>query len=171
MIEVLQIIAGISGGLLILLLSLAVFTGLDFDLDFDAPDADTGGVGWVKAILVFLATGSATTLLGLRAALPVWQTIVIGIVCGAFAIYLLYLLLRFLLGQQENTNWELHEAISQSGKVYLRIPPEGEGLVQINIKGVMREFKARSADEHLLPTGTEIMVVDVKEEYAIVVGL
>lgn len=171
MIELLQIIAGVSGGLLILLLSLSVFTGLDFDLDLDAPDADTGGVGWVKGILAFLAAGSAAALIGLRAALPIWQTIALGLASGLLVTYLLSALLRFLLRQQENTNWELHEAISKTGKVYLRIPPQGEGLVQVDVKGVMREFKARSEQHQLLPTGAEIMVVDIKEEYAIVVSI
>ncbi|MEM1328436.1 MAG: hypothetical protein AAGI23_20950 [Bacteroidota bacterium] len=165
MIEILQIIGGVSGGLLMILLSLAVFTGLDAD----APDIDTGGVGWVKGILAFLAAGSGAMLLGLRAALPTWQTAVLGILCGLLVTYLLSALLRFLLRQQENTNWELHEAISRSGKVYLRIPPGGEGLVQVDVKGVMREFKARSADPDLLPTGAEILVVDIEDEYAIVV--
>jgi membrane protein implicated in regulation of membrane protease activity len=169
-IEILQIIGGVSGGLLMILLSLAVFTGLDLDMDMDAPDVDTGGVGWVKGLLAFLAAGSGAMLLGLRAALPTWQTVVLGVVVGALMTYLLGAFLRFLLRQQENTNWELHEAISRSGKVYLRIPPDGEGLVHVDVKGVMREFKARSADKQLLPTGTEVLVVDIEEEYAIVVS-
>ena len=168
MVEILQTTALISGGILVVLLLLALFSGLDFDLDFDAPDVDSGGVGWVKGILAFLAAGGYAASVALERSFSTPVVVLIGVVTGFLLVYIISAMLRFLLRQQEVTNWEMSDVLATDGTVYLRIPPSGQGIVRVNINGVPREVKARSKATTEIPTGANIRVVEVEDEFAIV---
>ncbi len=174
MIVTLTYISLICGGLLVLLLLLGIIGGLDLDIDLDADTSVDGGggvdVGLVKGGLTFLSIGSWTTkLILLSTANPV-AAIVSGVAAGAVAVYLMKWVVRLLLRQEENVNWTASDALLQPGRVYLRIPATGEGIVHVNVKGGMREFKARSMGGNELPTGTQILVDDMGTDGALLVS-
>ena len=173
MIITLTYISLICGGLLVLLLLLGIIGGLDLDIDLDADTSSAGGgvdVGLVKGGLTFLSIGSWTAkLILLSTANPV-TAIVSGVAAGAVAVYLMKKVVRLLLRQEENVNWMAEDAILQPGRVYLRIPATGEGIVRVSVKGGMREFKARSAEGTELPTGTPILVDDLGTDGALLVS-
>lgn len=160
MITVLTYTAIICGGLLTLILLAGILGGIDLDTDLDAPDADggVGGVGIVKGGLTFFSIGSWTARVMLLSSANPWLSILLGAAAGAVAVGLLSLLLKFLLDQEENVNFTAEDAVRQSGKVYLRIPATGRGIVHVHVRGGMREFPARSQDREEIPTGTEIEV-------------
>jgi len=58
-------------------------------------------------------------------------------------------------------NFDINNAVGESGIVYLRIPAEGTGQVQITIQGAMRTMDAISAEGVRLPTNTFIEVVGI----------
>jgi hypothetical protein len=158
MILILTYIALICGGLLLILLLLSILGGLDLDLDLDV-DAD--GLGAVKSVLTFFSIGAwVVRLVIISEANPV-MAFVVGAAAGAVGVYVLSLILKFLLSQQSNVNWTVHDAIMEKGTVYLRIPAGGEGLVRVNVKGTKREFKARSNATEDIPTGAPIVVEDI----------
>lgn len=167
MVEILTYISFISGGLLVLLLLLSIVGGMDLDLDFDT-DADAGGLGYLKGGLTFVCIGSWILNILLAGSMNPALAILIGLVSGAVAAWLLSLFLRFLLSQQEEVNWSVHEALFEDGKVYLRIPAGGTGLVQVEIKGGLRELKARSAAGQEIPTGATVTVREVEGEVVVV---
>lgn len=170
MVGILTTVALVSGGILALLLLLSIVLGMDFDLDVDTPDADTGGVGWVKGILAFVAAGTYATAIGLKGEFHPLVAILIGIAAGSIVVWILSALLKFLLGRQENTNWEMTDALGNPGKVYLKIPAYGQGIVRIEMRGAARELKARSKEGTELRTGTPVRVVGVENEIAWVVA-
>ena len=173
MIAVLTYISLICGGLLVLLLLLGIIGGLDLDVDLDVEsDASADpGVGLVKGGLTFLSIGSFTAKLILLSSADPVAAIVAGLAAGAVAVYLLRTVFKLLLRQEENVNFSPQDALFQPGKVYLRIPASGEGLVQVKVKGGMREFKARSTDEQDLPTGSPIQVDDLGPDGSVLVSL
>lgn len=159
MITVLTYIALVSGGLLVLILLAGIIGGLDLDTDMDLEsDPGSGGVGLVKAGLTFLSIGSYAMKLTLVASANPVLSLLSGLAAGAVAVYLLGMVLRLLLSQEENVNWSAEDAVSRSGDVYLRIPGTGEGIVRIPLSGGIREFKARSGSEEDIPTGTPVTV-------------
>ena len=160
------------GGAIVLatLLGLSTLAGLDFDLDFDAPDVDTGGVGWVKGILAFITAGSFGAAAALERSFSTPVVVIVGLAAGFTLSWLMSAMLRFLLSQQENTNYEMEDVLATVGKVYLRIPTDGSGIVRVNVRGADRELRARSFDQKELPTGTDIRVVAVEGEFALVVA-
>ncbi len=174
MIIVLTYISLICGGLLVLLLLLGILGGLDLDVDLDF-DGDTGaetggGVGIVKAGLAFLSVAAWTMkMLLATSTLPI-IAVLSGVAAGAVAVYVMTRAVHWMLGQEENVNWTFRDALYQPGQVYLRIPAAGEGIVKVNVKGGMRELKARSTDGHELPTGTPIVVDDLSTDNVVLVS-
>lgn len=172
MIELLTWISLISGGMLIILLLLSLLGGLDLDFDVDADvetDTDTGNIGIVKGLLTFVSIGSWVVKL----VLAVDQNPIVafsgGIVAGLVAVFLLNAVLHFFLSNQANVNWSHSEALFQEGKVYLKVPAiEGEGIVQVKIKGALRELKAKTNEESDIPTGSLVIVEDIIDNIAIV---
>ncbi|MEM7574377.1 MAG: hypothetical protein AAF433_15845 [Bacteroidota bacterium] len=169
MIVTLTYISLIAGGLLVALLLLSLIGGLDLDFDFDAPvDADAGGVGILKGGLTFISIGSWVVKLVLVSSANPTLAFTAGIIAGLIAVLLMAAVLRFMLKQQEETNWSPGEAMFKTGKVYLRIPAEGTGIIQVNINGTQRELKARSKNHQLIPTGAIVLVEDVEGDQAVV---
>lgn len=172
MIELLTWISLISGGMLIILLLLSLLGGLDLDFDVDADidtDTDTGNIGIVKGLLTFVSIGSWVVKL----VLAVDQNPIIafsgGIIAGLVAVFLLNAVLHFFLSNQANVNWSHSEALYQEGKVYLKVPAlKGEGIVQVKIKGALRELKAKTNQDVDIPTGSLVIVEDIIDNIAIV---
>ena len=167
MLELLTTISLIAGGILFLLLLLSIIGGLDFDFDMDF-DAD-GGLGGVKSVLTFVSAGAWVTKLVLQTYDRPVLAFTVGIAAGAIGVFLLSRLVRFMLSQEENVNFRPEDALFQKGKVYLRIPPTGDGMVNVNVNGASREFKARTQDGTELPTGTPIEVVNLEDDGRVVV--
>jgi hypothetical protein len=167
MILILTYIALICGGLLLVLLLLSILGGLDLDLDLDV-DAD--GLGAVKSVLTFFSISAWVVRLVLISEANPVLAFVVGAAAGAVGVYMLSLILKFLLSQQSNVNWSVHDAIMEKGTVYLRIPAGGEGLVRVNIKGAKRELKARSKATEDIPTGAPIVVDEIGSDGVVVVS-
>ena len=168
MITTLTYIAIVCGGLLVLLLLLSIIGGIDADAELDTTDGD-GGAGWIKGTLTFLSIGAWTARVILLADIDLYAAIIGGGVAGAIAVYIISLVVKFALTQEANVNFSRQEAVFQPGRVYLKIPAGGEGLVHVDIRGAQREFKARSADGRELPTGTPVLVTELAEDKVLLV--
>lgn len=174
MIIALTYLSLICGGLLVLILALGIVGGLDFDVELDLDsEAGTeagGGVGLVKGGLAFLSVGAWTVKLLLVASANPVVAVVSGVAAGAVAVYLMAGAVNWMLRQEENVNWTARDALFQPGQVYLRIPATGEGIVKVNVRGGMRELKARSTDGADIPTGAAITVDDLAPDGILLVS-
>lgn len=170
MIATLTWISLITGGLLVLLLLLSLVGGLDLDVDVGSTDVDSGGggLGLVKGGLTFLSVGSWVAKILMAGQDQPFIAAAVGVVAGLAAFALLHYLLKVLMRNESNVNWEITDALFQEGTTYLKIPAKGTGIVRVNIKGSMRELEAKTSGEDI-PTGTAIRVVDTDGKYAVVV--
>lgn len=159
----------IAGGLLILLMLLSLIGGLDLDLDIGDTDVETdaGGLGLIKGALTFVSVTSWVMKTIIVTQESVWLAGAIGIIAGLVAVWLLSYFFRFLLQNQQNVNWEMSDAVYQEGKVYLRIPAGGSGIVHVTVKGAVRELKAKTRGERDIPTGDTVLITDTEGEYVI----
>jgi len=174
MIAYLTWISFIAGGLLVLMLLLSIVGGLDFDMDIDmSSDSDTAGgdgLGIFKAGLTFLSIGAWTMKLLLLSEMTTPFALVLGTVAGLAAMYILHIIVKTLLNNDENVNWEADDAVLQLGEVYLKIPAqEGNGIINVEVKGATREMKAKSLDNKEIKTGAKIRVMEIAGEFALVV--
>lgn len=172
MIEILFWVSIISGGILVLLLLLSILGGLEIDIDADFGDADSdsssGGMGLIKGVLTFVSVSAWMIRVMMIGNQQKWIAIVLGLISGLTAYFILSYVLKLLLRNESNVNWSINDALFQKGKVYLRIPAQGEGIVYVDIKGVKREFKAKSNDNKDILTGASVTVLDTQDEYVIV---
>lgn len=173
MITILTWVSIIAGGILILMMLLSIIGGLDLDLDVDIGstdvETDAGGLGVIKGFLTFVSVSSWIIKVLLAFDKHPGMAIGIGVFSGILAVVLLSYLFKLLLSNELNVNWKMEDALFQSGEVYLRIPAEnGNGIVNINIKGAKRELKAKSIDKLNIKTGASVQVVDIDGEYVIV---
>ncbi len=165
MLTILLYISLISGGILVLMLLLTLFSGLD--LDFDIGDADDGG-SIIKSTLTFFSVGAYIVRGFLMADNNPLVALAAGVISGIVAVIILTMVLKWILSKQENVNWSLEDSLFEKGKVYLKIPKVGSGIIQVNINGVIREIKAKSNDKKEIPTGTVIQVEEIDGEFAMV---
>jgi membrane protein implicated in regulation of membrane protease activity len=170
MLTILLYISLISGGILVLLLTLSFISGLDLDLglDFGDSDIDAGGMGILKGALTFFSIGSYVVRSILITDSNPIIAFTVGAVAGGIAVFLLSMMLKWLLRQQSNVNWSFEDSIYQKGKVYLKIPAGGTGIIQVNVNGALRELKAKSVDDKEIPTGATVQVESIEGEIAIV---
>lgn len=165
MLTILLYVSLISGGILVLMVLLSFVAGLD--LDFDFGDSDDGG-GVLKGTLIFFSVGSYIWRGFLMADNNPLLSLAAGLIAGTIAVIILISFLKWIMRQTENVNWSLEDALFEKGKVYLKIPKEGSGIVHVTINGVNREMKAKSKDESEIPTGSTIMVEAIENQFAIV---
>lgn len=165
MLTTLLYISLISGGILVIMVLLNFLAGLDLDLDFG--DSDDGG-SIIKGTLTFFSVGAYIVRGFLMADKNPILSLAAGVISGAIAVFLLISLLKWIMSKQENVNWSVKDALYETGKVYLKIPTSGSGIVQVNINGVIREFKAKTNESKDIPTGTSVRIEDLDGEYAIV---
>ncbi|MDA9773782.1 hypothetical protein N9B82_02400 [Saprospiraceae bacterium] len=175
MLDILFWVSVFSGGMMFLLLILSLIGGLDFDLDLDVGgDADMdggGGLGIFKGLLTFISMGAWVMRILLISQQSTTISLLGGIVVGLVTVYLLSKLLSYLISQQEFNSWEMSDLIGASGKVYLKIPHGGQGMVHVIHNDSVKELKAISREESDIATGGSVEIIDVEEGRLVVTPL
>jgi len=145
-----------TGSLLVLLLLLSLIGGLDLDIDVDF---DSGGLGYIKSGLTFISIGTWVVKIVLVTSESPWLAALAGLAAGGAAVFILSMFLKFLLSNQSFVNWSSEDAINLSGKVYLKIPKNGTGIIQVDINGATRELKAKTINQKEIKTGAIVEVI------------
>lgn len=169
----------LTASLIFVIQTILTFIGMDSDGGLDVPDggmsADTDAgtfpfqlFTFRNFINFFLGFGwTAITLAGnAHPVLVVIVSILVGVALVAAVMYIFYLMSRM----EQSGNIETSSAVGCRGSVYLTIPGErqGEGKVQINIQGAVREFDAMTNGD-TLPNGCPIEVTQVLNENMLLV--
>lgn len=164
-VDILFWISIFCGGLLVILMLLSIAGGLDLDLDadLDGGDGDTG-FGTVKSMLTVLSVGSWMTKIIIASGMNLTVALIGGITSGLIVMWIFIWMFKFFMKQQKEVNWVLEDAIGQVARVYLKIPKEGSGIIQVELAGSKRELKARSTGGREFATGSEVLVVSMDED-------
>jgi membrane-bound ClpP family serine protease len=91
-----------------------------------------------------------------------------GVAAGLAAVWVIGKLFKIAVGLQSSGTLPTMWAVGCSGTVYLRIPEQGTGRVNISFENRLREFDAVSIDGKTIPTGTAIKVVQVNANVLVV---
>lgn len=162
----------IAGGLMVILLLLSILGGLDLDGDADVDSGSedgAGGLGVLKSILTFISVGSFTVRAVVLNSEWSWSIAIIsGIIGGVISVFILSMLLKFLLKQQEEGNYEFWEAEGKEGRVYVPIPEDGTGKITIEINGVNRELPAKSQTGMAIGSNKRVLVLESSESFLVV---
>ncbi len=85
----------------------------------------------------------------------------IGTIAGLFTFWIIAKLFSGMSKLQSDGTLKLSNAIGQQGKVYLTIPAEGTGQVQVAFQGRLMIYDAISANKEEIKTGDQIVVIDI----------
>lgn len=167
-----------AGGLLIVLLLISIFSGMDIggDVDVadggdvDAHDGDAGGFGIVKSVLTLLAVGTLTARAIILNSSWSWPLVTFAsIMAAVISVWLLAWFFRWLLKNQEEGNWYLWQAEGKVGVVYVPIPADGKGRITVTVNNVNREISAKSQNGDAMSTHQKVLVVDAKDDFVVVI--
>ena len=146
--------------------------------DWDADDtavSDRDGFSLrllsLRGILAFLAVYGWGALAISRAGHPWLTAMLVGLVLGAAAMVLVAVAMGLILALQTDGTLDRRNAVGLSGSVYLTIPAQrqGSGKVSIVIQDTLTECDAVTDEAEPLPTGTEVTVVGLTREQALIV--
>ncbi len=160
------------GGVLFFIRLVLMFMGGESEVDGDVDvDADAGGSDTSFKILSLQGLTGFFMMFGLiglavlRAMAPGAAGNIVSILAavgaGLFAVWVITKLFSMMKGLQSSGTLDLANAVGQEGSVYLTIPAEGRGKVQVTIQGRLQEFEAISEKKVDIKTGQQIRVVRV----------
>ena len=101
--------------------------------------------------------------------LPGWAAIAGGVLSGVLTVWILSYFFRFAIKLQSDGTMRISSAILSKGNVYLRIPKDGTGQVQVEVDGRLKVFDAKSSTNEEIKTGEKITVVMVQNDGVLVV--
>jgi membrane protein implicated in regulation of membrane protease activity len=169
--------AVVGGVLFLFRLALFFLGGGDTDVDADVPGGD-GSFDDTDDSFRFLSVQSLSAfflmfgLVGLallREGVQEFVAIIAAVAAGVFTVWVVSQIFVQMKRLQSDGTIRTENAIGQEGTVYLTIPSEGSGQVQVVVQGGLRMFDAVSADHQKIPTGTHIRVVKIVSGKVLVV--
>jgi membrane protein implicated in regulation of membrane protease activity len=90
-----------------------------------------------------------------------WISVAGAVVSGLITLWLVSMIFQSMRRMQSDGTLRISNAIGEEGTVYLTIPDNGTGQVQVAVQGGLKIFNAVSADHQRIPTGASIRVVKI----------
>lgn len=164
------------GGTILAIQFLLLLTGFGGDHDVSGETGHDQGA-FLKLFSVQTISTFTTFfgLVGLATDSLAWSPIsVIGAasLAGVAALWMVARLMRGLAALHSQGNQQLAQAVGHTARVYLRIPPagQGHGRVMLQLQDRTLEVRAASAGGEL-PTGAEVRVLACEDDEVLLVGL
>ena len=162
--------------MLVQALLLLIGVGIDADVDGDGvPDAglDHDGLGLIsiRGIVAFFSVGGWAGFVADAGGLPIPVSTLIALTAGTLSLVGIAIIFRSLYKLQGSGNLNIENAVGKTGKVYLPIPPKGQGSGKINLllQERLTELDAVNEGGITLATGESVTVVSVADSETVVV--
>ncbi len=145
---------------------------IDTDIDFDGQhvDSDVGfrflSLHGFSAFLMMFGLVGLALYRQSRSGLAL--SIAGAAIAGMVAVWIIGKLFQWAAGLQASGNLQTADAVGSTGIVYLTIPANGTGRVNIDFRNHLREFDAIESNGSELRTGTPIRVVRVDANIMVV---
>jgi hypothetical protein len=175
-IEIIYWASTIIGGTLFLLRVIMMFMGgnvsddaldsaLDLGGDVPAGDHVDADISFklisIQGLTSFFMMFGLVGLALLKAGLPVFATVLGGMLAGFVTVAITGLVFTQMKRLQTEGTINIQNTIGTEGNVYLTIPKNGTGQVQIIAQGSLKIFDAVSKNKTMIATGETIHVVGV----------
>lgn len=176
-IEVIYWASATIGGTLFILRLIMVFAGggdshdgldtaLDTTLDASHADHASADVSFkllsLQGLTAFFMMFGLVGLALLKAGLPVLVTVIGGMLAGFATVAVVSAIFTQMKRLQTDGTLNIQNTIGKDGEVYLTIPKNGSGQVQIIVQGSLKIFDAISGNEASIATGEKVHVVGVQ---------
>ncbi len=125
----------------------------------------------IKNFITFFSIFGWIGLACMKSGLPVWQVIIWSLLGGVGAVALMMFLFTRMSKMRASGTMDIRKALHQQAETYLSIPPSrgGYGKVHIRLQGSLREMRALTDDETMIPTGKPVTVIGIINESILLV--
>ena len=167
--ELVFTVCALIGGTLFLIRLAMQLLGFGSDLEADHPgEADTSHPDASFKMLSLLGITAFLMMFGLggRAMLEsrpgqALPALVVALLAGGISLWLMAWLFKAMKKMQSDGTSKIENAVGLEGSVYLTIPANDVGKVQIAVNGRLSVLDARAAGGQTLPTGARVRVVRI----------
>ena len=175
---VFTVCALVGGTLFLIRLALQVLgfgteTPADHPGEIDASHTDASfkmlSLLGITAFLMMFGLGGRA-MLETRPAAPL-AALAVALLAGGLSMWLMAVIFRMMKKMQSDGTSRPDQAVGLVGSVYLSIPANDVGKVQIAVNGRLSVLDARSANGQPLPTGSRVKVARVDNGNLLVVDL
>ena len=138
--------------------------GPDIDGDSDFSFKFISLQGLTAFFMMFGLVGLALFHFGFHVLL----TILGGAAAGFFTMWVIGMIFTSTRLLHSEGNLQMRNAIGKVGTVYLTIPRNATGQVQISVQGSLRILNARAANTRRISTGAKVRVLDILDDSLVV---
>ena len=133
-------------------------------------DASTLRLLSLQTVVAFLTVFGWSSIVAISTGSDEAISLIVGLALGLLAMFLVAKMVQATRKLAENGTLNPRNAIGESGKVYLPIPPkgQGEGKVMLEVQGQLHEFEAITLGPDTLKTGSMVRVTDLRGEALVV---
>lgn len=132
------------------------------DIEGDLADADVSfKLISIQGLTSFFMMFGLVGLALLKANVPVVLTVFGGMIAGLITVAITGLVFSQMKRLQSEGTINIQNTIGAEGSVYLSIPKNGTGQVQVIAQGSLKIFDAVSKNKNVIATGEKIHVVGV----------
>jgi len=140
------------------------------DDDFDVDEGQTGiRLFTLRSVIAFFAVGGWMGVAAIDWNLSDFMAVVLAIIAGSLALYFVAWIIYTFLRMQQSGNIRYENAVGKEGEVYLTIPPNGRGKVNVVVQERLCEIEAISKTDRAIKTGEKVVVVDITEDGVLIV--
>jgi len=170
-------LATFGGSIFLISILLQFLGGGDADA-LDGGDATGDASGGEPAFKVFsiqsigafsLVSGATGLALSKDLGLPEPLSVSAAIGSGVVILWCMSLIFKTFLRFSANGALDYSQALLEEGEVYLTVPAEGTGLVQLTIQGRLVTASARALGAFSIPTGSKVVVREIDDNETLVV--
>lgn len=99
------------------------------------------------------------------------MAVLVGTLAGAAMVTIMMWLLNKAAQLRHSGTLDLRNALGHTGKTYLQIPASrtGQGKVNLQVQGALRELEAVTDDQEPIPTGTRVKVSGLADPRTLIV--
>lgn len=123
----------------------------------------------VQGLTSFFMMFGLVGLALLKANLPVLLTVIGGMVAGLITVAITGLIFTQMKRLQTEGTINIQNTVGSEGNVYLTIPKNGTGQVQIIVQGSLKIFDSISQNKNTIVTGEKVRVVGVTSGNTLIV--
>jgi membrane protein implicated in regulation of membrane protease activity len=147
-----------------------VHSGFDAQLDADHADSYSSFKFLsLQGLTAFFMMFGLVGLALIKAEIAIILTIFGGAIAGLFTVWIISIIFAQMRHLQSEGTLDIQNAIGEVGSVYLTVPPNASGQVQLSVQGAMRILDAVSQNNKKIATGTKVRVVEVVNSSTVVV--
>lgn len=115
----------------------------------------------LRSLVAFFSVGGWTGVVAIDRKAPEILAIFLAFTAGCLAMYFVAWTVRLILRMQHSGNVQPENAIGKEGEVYLRIPNEGIGKVNVIVQDRLCEMNATTRAGRDIKTGEKVIVLGV----------